>query len=137
MKTIERRAFARCTSLKNVNLPNSLEKILGATNLTFLSLFPEYNTEGAFVECSSLTSITIPKGVISIGKMIFNKCDALKTIVIIGNPATTFEELSFAYLKSLENVIISNNITNIGIGAFRSCKALKSITIPNSVTSIG
>ena len=62
---------------------------------------------------SSLTSITIPNSVTSIGYNAFENC------------------------SSLTSITIPNSVTSIGGGAFRECYSLTSITIPESVTSIG
>ena len=67
----------------------------------------------AFRQCSKLTSIAIPNGVISIGE-------------------SAFEDRS-----GLTNVTIPNSVTSIDWLAFNGCSGLTSITIPNSVTSIG
>jgi hypothetical protein len=37
--------------------------------------------DGAFYYCSSLTSITIPNSVTSIGKQAFSSCDSLRTVI--------------------------------------------------------
>ena len=66
----------------------------------------------AFVCCTSLTSVTIPDGVKSIGDNAF-------------------------WSTSLTSVNIPNSVTNIGVGAFAVCKSLTSATFPNSVTSVG
>ena len=59
-----------------------------------------------FRDCSSLTSISIPKGVKSIGKSTFRGCSALT------------------------NISIPDRVTSIGGSAFRGCNRLKSITLP-------
>ena len=69
--------------------------------------------EGAFRDCTSLTSVTIPASVTSIGRQAFHGCSDLTSVTI---PA---------------------NVTSIGYWAFESCTSLTSITIPASVTSIG
>ena len=67
----------------------------------------------AFKECTSLTSVIIPKSVTELG------------------------EQSFIFCQSLTSIDIPNTVTNIGANALRYCYALKSITIPSSVISIG
>ena len=69
--------------------------------------------DGAFYDCTSLTSITIPESVTSIGDYAFCLC------------------------TSLTNVIIPEGVTSIGVEAFSACTSLTSVTIPESVTSIG
>ena len=69
--------------------------------------------EGAFVICSGLTSLEIPKSVTSIG------------------------EAAFAHCTELTSVTIPNGVTGIGEGAFYDCTGLTSVTIPKSVTDIG
>ena len=61
----------------------------------------------------SLTSVTIPDSVTSIGYEAFYECE------------------------SLTSVTIPDSVTSIGDEAFRYCTSLTSVTIPDSVTSIG
>ena len=67
----------------------------------------------AFVDCTSLTSVTIPDSVTSIGSSAFEDC------------------------TSLTSVTIPDSVTSIGDDAFYNCRSLTSVTIPDSVTSIG
>lgn len=60
----------------------------------------------------SITKITIPSGITSIGSNTFNQC------------------------LNLKDVSINSNITSIGSNAFSNCDALVQINIPSSVTSI-
>ncbi len=86
---------------------------------TELVLPESYNNESyviynyAFSHCTSLTSVTIPGGVTSIGEGAFCEC------------------------TSLTSVTIPDSVTSIGEGAFIGCTCLTSVTIPDSVTSIG
>ena len=63
--------------------------------------------------CSPATSVTIPNGVTSIGRMAFFQCG------------------------SLTSVSIPNSVTSIGISAFAWCDGLTSLPISSSVISIG
>ena len=90
----------------------------------------------AFLGCSSLNSVNIPNSVISIGEGAFYNCSSL-TSVTIGNGVTSIGKEAFYRCSSLTSVTIPNSVTSIGESAFRECSSLNSVTIPNSVTSIG
>ena len=92
--------------------------------------------DGAFKDCTSLTSITIPNSVTYIGTSAFDGCSGL-TSVDIPNSVTFMGDRAFAYCSSLTSVTIANGVTSIGEHAFENCNSLTSLTIPNSVTSIG
>ncbi|MCR4784717.1 MAG: leucine-rich repeat protein [bacterium] len=90
----------------------------------------------AFCGCSSLTSITIPEGVTSIGQSAFSYCDSLAS-VILPNSVTSIEGSAFWYCSNLSSINFPDNLISIGNGAFWHCKPLTTIVIPNGVTSIG
>ena len=90
----------------------------------------------AFLDCFSLTSITIPNSVTSIGYNAFRGCSSL-TSITIPNSITEINSGIFYGCSSLTSITIPNSVTSIGYGAFSYCSSLTSITIPNSVTSIG
>ena len=69
--------------------------------------------DGAFYNCTGLTSVTVPNSVTSIG------------------------DRAFGYCSGLTSVTIPNSVTSIGDRAFYNCSGMTSVTIPNSVTSIG
>ena len=78
---------------------------------------------GAFSDCSSLTSVTIPDGVTSIGFDAFEKCSSLTSVVIPGS-VTSIGNGAFEGCSSLTSVVIPNSVTSIGDGAFRDCSSL-------------
>ncbi|MBR5037095.1 MAG: leucine-rich repeat domain-containing protein, partial [Prevotella sp.] len=113
-------AFAGCTKLASVTIPNTVATI----------------SVSAFRQCSSLISIVIPDSVTFIGGHTFHTCTSL-TSVTIGSGVTSIGRLAFAYCKSLTSITIPNSVTTIDYSAFQSCTSLTSVTIGSGVTSIG
>ena len=91
--------------------------------------------DGAFFECSSLTSITLPESVTSIGGYAFYNCSSL-TSITLPESVTSIGYDAFYNCSSLTAIIIPEGVTSIGYEAFYKCSSLTSITIPASVTSI-
>ena len=90
----------------------------------------------AFLDCSGLTSVTIPSGVTSIGDAAFSGCSGL-TSVTIPSGVTSIGDAAFSRCSGLTAVTISSSVTNIGRRVFEDCSGLTSVEIPSSVTSIG
>ena len=67
----------------------------------------------AFSDCSSLSSISLPTGLITIGYNAFSNC------------------------VLLESVFIPYGVKNIGSEAFSGCVKLKEINIPENTSNIG
>ena len=148
--------YVGCYAEKVINVPNgSLEgdfvfgKPNGVNTLvayvgneTEIILPENYNGENyvigaeVFKGRTTLTSVTIPNSVTSIGESAFYNCSGL-TSVTIGNSVTSIGFYAFSGCLGLTSVTIGNNVTSIYDRAFENCSGLTSITIPSSVTSIG
>ena len=135
-------AFADCTSLKSITIPNSVTSIGqfafdGCTSLINITIPNSVTSIGpaAFAHCTGLTNITIPDTVTSIGQFAFDGCTSLISITI-PNLVTSIGEGAFAHCTGLTNITIPNSVTSIGLYAFAHCTSLTSIIIPDSVTSI-
>ncbi len=89
----------------------------------------------AFDDCDNLEYVNIPDGVKSFGVGAFRYCYALKEITIPEN-ITTITTYTFWGCSSLTRITLPSILTSIGESAFRQCSGLTSIVIPNSVTSI-
>ena len=92
--------------------------------------------DNAFYCCCSLVSVTIPDGVISIGKRAFWECNSL-TSIIIPEGVVSIGSYAFCNCDKLESVTLPDGIISIGDGVFSGCGSLISIVIPESVTEIG
>lgn len=90
----------------------------------------------AFFGCASLTSVTIPDGVTDIENFAFSNCTSLSSVTM-SNSVTNIRDCIFYGCTNLVSITLSNNLTNIESSTFWGCSSLASITIPNSVTSIG
>ena len=107
------------------------------SSLTSVTIPDSVTSIGSYAfSCSSLTSVTIPDSVTSIEFCAFSGCRSLSSVTI-GNNVTSIGSEAFSGCTSLESVTIGNNVTSIGMEAFSNCSSLTSVTIPDSVTSIG
>ena len=101
----------------------------------------KYIGVGAFSACTSLKNIDIRtsgNNIIRICDSAFNGCTSLKSIVIPGNVEFLWVAggCTFGGCTSLKNVVIENGVTVISGWLFERCSSLESISIPDSVTEI-
>ena len=90
----------------------------------------------AFHNCTSLTSITLPEGLTSIGERAFYDCTGL-TRITLPEGLTSIGEYAFSNCDKLTSITLPEGLTSIGDRAFENCYGLTSITLPSSLTSIG
>lgn len=109
----------------------------GCNSLTSVTIPEGVTSIGryAFCNCTDLTNMTIPEGVTSIGRNAFSECTGL-TSITIPSTITSIETFMFYDCKGLKDVIIPEGVTNIGSHAFSGCTGLTSAVIPDGVTSI-
>ncbi len=86
----------------------------------------KYMADSAFNVCTSLTSITIPDSVTSIGNYAFSDCYSLASVKI-GDSVTSIGVMVFYFCRSLTTVEIGNSVTSIGGLAFTSCTSLTDV----------
>ena len=149
-------AFRNCESMTEINVVTGNEKYISdkgvlynqsGTNLICCPAGKEgtYSilnsgiliSDYAFEKCSKLTTIDIPKSVISIGKYAFYGCKSLAGSLEIPEGITKIETYTFDGCSSLTSVSIPIGVNIIDSYAFFYCTDLTSVTIPEGVTKIG
>ena len=134
--------FEDCSSLKEVKLPGTV-KYVGSntfgncTSLESVDLNYGLLTIGsnAFYNCSSLNKIVIPNTVQEIGSAIFQGCNILEDATI-GSKVQSMGNGIFSNCNSLNKVTIENGCSIIGQETFSGCSSLKTIVIPGTVKYI-
>lgn len=108
--TISAGAFAGCSGLKNIIIPNDITAIeagafnsSGLTNITVPGSVTEIGP-AAFGNCPDLVYVTIEDGVTSISANAFNDCPKLKSITIPASVTTIGASVLDAYCESFETV---------------------------------
>lgn len=89
-----------------------------------------------FIQCTDITSVTIPSSVTTIQEYAFYCCSGA-TSISIGNSVQTILENAFWGCSGLSSVTIPNSVVAIGDNAFRACSGITTLQFGNAVTSIG
>ena len=130
LQVIDNEAFAGCSALKTVELPENIITI----------------GDHAFTGCSSLSDITIPDKVSEIGIGAFAACNNMSKMRV-SSYNTTYDSRGGcnAIIKTANNTlvagcggsIIPSTIRAIEDEAFKQCLSLKTITLPQNISTIG
>ena len=110
-------AFAGCTNLTSITIPDSVTSI----------------GDNTFDGCTGLVSVTIGNGVTRIVSSAFEGCTGLMNITI-PDSVTSISGGAFRGCSKLTSVTIGNGVISIGEGAFQGCMKLKDIYITDIVT---
>ncbi len=164
VKAIGKEAFAEAKSLKNFEIPASVEYVGTDAFKDCDALFQKEGnvryvdkwavgiyegattavlrantvgiSNGGFSGAEKLAEVTLPESMLYLGSAAFKNCKALKRINIPSG-ITEIKNDTFAGCEALENITIPENVTALDAGAFENCDALTDVTIPNSVTRMG
>ena len=110
IELVDMGAFAHCTSLEEVALPETLKEL-------------DY---WAFKDCESLKAIYIPEGVTEIGQGAFEECTSLE-IAIIDGKIDSVPHSAFNYCPNLRAVYLPETVREIYMFAFYDCDWLEEI----------
>ncbi len=110
----------------------------GKTTLTSVSIPTGIASIGnnAFEAATQLKTVRLPKGLKTIGKNAFKDCSSLAS-VNIPSGITEIDDYLFYNCLSLSAIKLPSTIKTIGNYAFFGCKGLKSVNIPKNTTAIG
>lgn len=138
--------FQNCRSLKSISIPEGVTEIgngifndcVSLKNITFPSTLKEIPdiTDCEDSEPVPVESITLKKGIQTIGFLAFSGLSKLKNINI-PDSVTTIEQSAFADCTSLTELSLPDSITKIEYNAFGNCEALDKIVLPSNLTLLG
>lgn len=148
VRTIGRNSFWNCKRLRRIVITENVRQIgynpfANCTNLEIVCFSPYYKVEGGILYdkemkelicCTSRTAnngITIPKGVLSIGRNSFTGCESLREIEIPSS-VKTISRGAFSGCSNLEHVVLPDSVHSIGEWAFGYCPKLKIMEISKS-----
>ncbi len=142
LEWIGRYAFASCKMLKELIIPQSVNKMEVATfeycdqlEKVVFSDFVKVIPDGCLLQCGMLKDVQLPKDLESIGKTAFYACHSLETIEL-PDKLTSIGEYTFEECESLNNVIIPLSLTKIPAGCFKDCNSLKKIILHDQIEEI-
>lgn len=118
------------SSQSTVNIPASIDG-LPVTEIGDNAFYNENHAKK-----NTLTKVTIPDSVVSIGNSAFAYNKAL-TEIKIPSSVKTLGSSAFEGCSKLKKVELSEGLESIGDKAFYWCERLPSLTIPSSVKNIG
>lgn len=144
--------FAKCKSLKTVNLPLTMKKIgkysfyqcssLDTINIEHIEKIDAYS----FADCKSLhIDASRLSNIVSIGKTAFYNIDVygtlhaenLTTLGGLDYEWGGFQSTNIERITSLGQITSIPNGYNSDYGWFKNCKNLKIVILPETITSIG
>ena len=132
-------AFAYCTQLTSIKIPNGITEISSemffeCTRLINIEMPDSITSIGslAFYDCVNLVEIEIPNNVTIIGMSAFYNCTNL-TNIEIPNSVAIIQAYAFSNCTNLTEVKISSGVTEIGYNSFSDCNNLSNIYITDIV----
>ena len=120
IRRINSNAFANCSWLSTVRIPEGVEAI----------------GPYAFRECGSLNDVVLPSSLRQIGEHAFEACFSLQSIAL-PDGLTELGDGAFIFCSGLERIRIPAGITQLEAEVFYDCYSLRDVSLPESLTVIG
>ena len=90
----------------------------------------------AFNFCQTITSVTIPDSVTTIGALAFQRCDNLKRVEL-DSQVTGIGRYAFRGCASLTGIVLPDSLTEVEESVFKNCTSLQKVVFPDNLTQIG
>lgn len=132
-------AFANCSALSNVTLPEGLVSIgEGAFRQNVDAVQKQYAETNGKKPFTALKSMKFPSTLETIGKDAFAGCDALTDISFPKNAGLKeIGKHAFAVCVRLKEISLPDSLERIGDSAFVNCLALKKANLGKGILEIG
>lgn len=130
----EELSFDEAASVTNLGTVFKGQKIVEFNELYYFTGLTNI-PDSAFMGCTSLVGIKLPKSVKTIGRCAFAKNAKMKLTLHDG--IMSIGDSAFAGCKVMANQTLPINLTRIENNTFEGCQAFKQITISNTIKYIG
>ena len=110
-------AFAHCTNIQEVKLPQGLTTL----------------GKGAFTGCTALKKITIPDGVQTLPENVFANCTSLTDITLPAN-LQTIADGAFLNCTALTKLDLPDTVTSVTGAAFAGCSQAITLTLSDQAS---
>lgn len=140
-------AFYNCLQLKDVTVDADVKDVISQDmfyncqsleSAIFNGIISGQNGQfvlsEAFLGCSSLKTVVLPKGLTRINSQAFQDCSSLESIDL-GDQLTELNTEAFANC-GLRSITLPETLVNIGPAVFRGCQNLESLTLPLRIENV-
>ena len=133
LTSIGHSAFYGCESLNSMTIPNGVTTIgsyafddLYVTSVALPDSLTDLG-EGAFYDCESLAQVSLSGNLTRLGAQVFAYCYSLTDLTI---PSSVTSIGDYAFMNSgLTSITIPRSVTNIGVAPFSVCQSLPAIQV--------
>lgn len=110
---------------------------MGCSNLREVSLPRTVRKlgEGCFRECAGLRKVVLPSGLTALPRYVFSWCGSLEDVEMPSG-LKDIAAHAFAYCGALEGIVVPSSVTHIGSNAFSFCGSLREVSVPDAVTEL-